>query len=94
MGIPKDHEDRVREALEKHETSFLYAYVFNEETPGDKEGLMDFVVDEMKRHNDGGDKEKASKILLSVVHSGVTPGEMGIAIYERGLADSPVGGVE
>lgn len=84
MAVLKEHRDRVLQALREHDLNFLYSYMHNSETPGEKEDTLDLMMEECLRLESEGNLDLLSKVVMSIVHSGVDAGELAMWLYYKG----------
>lgn len=74
-------EDRVIEALKSHDVNYLYQFIQNDDTPGDKQSAIALALPTALESTD----EVANMIFLSLVHSSVDPIDIARALYQLGF---------
>lgn len=76
--------DKVKEALRKHDSNYLYEQV---NTEGKENEVIGVVIEEfLKAKLEELDDEAADNILVSAVHSSIAASDLGLAIYNAGRA--------
>jgi hypothetical protein len=84
MTIPNEHQVRVLDALKEHDTSFLMKYI----EINDRQDVIEFAVQEALSIEQTVDDRSGDGILMSLVHSQVTPVEVVTEAYRQGRASA------